>query len=296
LTWACNDAVDATTGDMDNIAGGAGRDAGANRAGDASIVGDTDDAGSALTPLLPEAPASCPAIEEGELSVLGQQVKIWTGPPGTRGPLVFYWHGTGNSPEEALEGLGPGVSDIRTNGGVIASFSTTTRSGENTGNGVWHVGDFEMADIILACAVMQGVADAERVYTAGCSAGGLQAAAMVFARSGYLAAAMPNSGGALRDWPLQDSAHVPALISTHGGPQDFVIISFGLATARLGQDVVAKGGFAVNCDHGGGHCDSPPSVKRAQWEFLMAHPFGVQPEPYADGLPASFPGECQIVR
>lgn len=250
----------------------------------------------AVAATVPDAPDTCPTIADGELSVLGQQVKIWTGPAGKKGPMVFYWHGTGGMPDEALLGLSAGLPEVRMNGGVVASFSTTTGSGENTGNGVWHVGDFEMADIIFACAVEQGLVDAARVYTAGCSAGGLQASVMLYARSSYLAAAMPNSGGSLREWELEDPAHVPALITTHGGPQDFVIISFPQATERLDRDVTAKGGFVVNCDHGGDHCASPDSVVRAQWQFLLAHPFGVEPEPYADALPDSFPDECQVIR
>jgi hypothetical protein len=52
---------------------------------------------------------------------------------------------------------------------------------------------------------------------------------------------------------------------------------------------------ATGCG-GGDHCASPDSVMRAQWQFLQAHPFGVEPEPYADALPDSFPDECQVIR
>jgi poly(3-hydroxybutyrate) depolymerase len=166
--------------------------------------------------------------------------------------------------------------------------------GMNTGNNVWYTGDFAMADTILACAVKQGLVDPRRVYTAGCSAGGLQVGAMVFQRSSYLAAAMPNSGGTTFSYTMQDS-HVPAMCSTHGGTSDVVIINFGDATKTMNTALRAKGGFVVNCDHGGGHCQSPPAVKTAQWEFLKAHPFGVSPEPYAMGLPTDFPTFCTIL-
>ncbi len=68
------------------------------------------------------------------------------------------------------------------------------------------------------------------------------------------------------------------------GPQDFVVIGFGESSAKLGADLRAKGGFVVNCNHGAGHCESPPEVLAAQWQFLKAHPFGVTPKPYAGGL------------
>ncbi|MDH5676058.1 MAG: hypothetical protein OEZ06_28305 [Myxococcales bacterium] len=36
--------------------------------------------------------------------------------------------------------------------------------------------------------------------------------------------------------------------------------------------------------------------RAAQWEFLKAHPFGVDPGPYASGLPANSPSYCQIIQ
>ena len=32
------------------------------------------------------------------------------------------------------------------------------------------------------------------------------------------------------------------------------------------------------------------------WQFMKDHPFGVTPEPYANGLPASFPSYCKIIK
>ncbi len=260
--------------------------------GGASAGGQT---GGGPAPAVPTPPAACPTIASGTVSVLGQDVRIWTGPAGKTGPLVFYWHGTNSVAEEAQLGLGPALAEIQKTGGVVASFTTSTATGTTTGNKVWYTGDFEMADAILACSVQQGLVDARQVFTAGCSAGGLQAGAMVYGRSSYLAAAMPNSGGILGKPKLQDPAHVPALITTHGGAQDFVVISFAQTSATLDTDIAARGGFVVNCDHGGGHCDSPPEVIAAQWQFLKAHPFGVAPEPYAGGLPATFPSVCAVV-
>jgi hypothetical protein len=228
------------------------------------------------------------------ITVLGQQVQIWTGPATAKGPMVFYWHGTGGQPTEAQSGLGPGLQEIQASGGVVASFSTSTGMGQNTGNNVWYTGDFAMADIILSCAVKQGLVDPRQIFTAGCSAGGLQVGAMMYGRSSYLAGGMPNSGGTTFNYMMQDS-HVPAMVSTHGGPGDVVIISFPQSTAKMNMDLRAKGGFVVNCDHGGAHCASPGPVKAAQWKFLKAHPFGVSPSPYAGGLPADFPTTCKIV-
>ena len=73
-------------------------------------------------------------------------------------------------------------------------------------------------------------------------------------------------------------------------------IDFSQTSAAQVKDIAAKGGFAVDCNHGGGHCGSPQNVKAMQWKFLKDHPFGVAPEPYAAGLPADFPTFCAIAK
>ena len=252
---------------------------------------------SVKAPRIPAKPASCPEIKTGMVTVLGQQVQLWVGDkqPGKQGPIVFYWHGTGSTPREAVNGLGEGYNEVLAEGGVIASFTTTTKKGQNTGNNVWYTGDFEMADQILACAVEQQGVDSRRVYTAGCSAGGLQASAMVYGRSSYLAAAMPNSGGTVFPYQLEDPTHVPATMAVHGAAgRDKVIVDFSQTTTTQATDIATKGGFFIQCNHGGGHCASPAALKNAQWRFLKDHPFGVSPEPYAGGLPASFPEYCKV--
>jgi hypothetical protein len=254
-------------------------------------------AGSVTEPKIPPMPATCPQIRTGNIQVQGHSVTLWVGTKGEKpGPIVFYWHGTGSSASEATGGLGNGNSEVMAMGGVIASFSDSTAEGQTTGNNVWYVGDFKLADDILACAIAQQNVDPKRVYTAGCSAGGLQSGAMVYARSSYLAASMPNSGGITFRFPLDEPGHIPALITAHGAMgSDVVVVDFSETSAAITQDVAAKGGFAVDCDHGGGHCLSPASIKNAQWQFLKDHPFGITPEPYANGLPSGFPSQCKII-
>lgn len=252
-------------------------------------------------PRMPKASGECPMLKTGMVQVLGQQVQLWVGEKQAdkKGSVMFYWHGTGSQSSMAQGDLGPAVAEITADGGMVASFTTTTMKGDNTGNNVWYTGDFEMADQLLACAAMQLNIDPHRVYTGGCSAGGLQASAMVYQRSSYIAAAMPNSGGNIEQYAmlykLEDPKHVPAVITTHGAPgQDVVVIDFSVTSAAQVKDIASKGGFAVDCNHGGGHCGSPQNVKAAQWHFLKDHPFGVTPEPYAGGLPSDFPTFCQI--
>jgi hypothetical protein len=118
----------------------------------------------------------------------------------------------------------------------------------------------------------------------------------VYGRSSCIAGAMPNSGGIVFSYGLQEPARVPAVITAHGAEgRDVVVIDFSQTSLRLCRDVTQRGGFAVDCDHGGGHCASPSALKAAQWQFLKAHPFGVSPNPYASGLPSGFPSYCRIV-
>ena len=264
---------------------------------DASEDGDGAPALPPGSPPIPPVTGACPTLATGNVTVMGQSVQLWVGTKqaNVKGPVLFYWHGTGSTSNEASLLFANAIQDITSEGGIVASFSTSTMQGMNTGNNVWYTGDFAMADQILACAVQQLNIDTKRIYTGGCSAGGLQAGAMLFERSSYLAAVMTNSGGRVYSYQFQDS-HTPPLITTHGAMGvDVVIIDFSGASAILDDDVVARGGFAVDCNHMGGHCGAPQDDLAALWQFCKDHPFGVSPEPYAHGLPASFPSYCTII-
>jgi hypothetical protein len=224
------------------------------------------------------------------------QLAVGTKQADKKGAVFFYWHATGGSSTEVTM-LGPVVDEITSEGGIVASFSTTTGMGMQTGDNVWFTGDFAMADEILACAVEQLNIDMRRIYAGGCSAGGLQAGAMLYERSSYVAAVMPNFGGELFPFTLEDSSHVPAIVTTHGAPSNGGgIIDFTGASLVEDKDVASKGGFAVDCNHGGTVCNAPAAAIAGQWQFCKDHPFGVSPEPYASGLPSSLPPYCAIIK
>lgn len=187
------------------------------------------------------------------------------------------------------------------------SIVTDPTTGRTTGNNVWFVEDYSVADAILGCAVQQLNIDTRRIYAAGCSAGGLQSGSMVLARSSYLAGAMPNSGGDVLVSQWETDAHTPSVITAHGTyANDFVVLHFADWSMKLDQAVMGRGGYAVDCTHPNGHCIAglpstvDPSivisdVMGAQWQFLKDHPFGITMDPYASGLPSSFPSYCQKV-
>jgi poly(3-hydroxybutyrate) depolymerase len=234
---------------------------------------------------------------------MGLNTSIVAGAPGAvKGPILFTWHGTGGNGAMALRQLPQSVQDdiVRQGGIIIApSANGQVRSGGDVTFvlGVWYDGhDLEYADHLVACAVQNHNIDPRRIYTTGCSAGGLMAGTMALARSRYVAAAAPNSGGVVVPRPPQDAQRVPAVMSMHGGTSDTVIVNFGDTSRNLQNALASSGAFRVECNHNMGHCRAPATLHEQAWQFMQAHPFGTRPSPYAGGLPAGFPSYCSIVR
>lgn len=260
-----------------------------------------------VDPILPKMPPdACPMLQTGYVTVASHmtqvQVQVWAGKKSDKpAPMLVYWHVTGGTSSEAAGGIGMPLSviqEITDAGGIIVSPQNTTNAGNNTGNSVWFTGDFDLADKLVACAFAQLNLDPRRIYTAGGSAGALQAGAMVYERSKYIAASLPNSGGyATGGRKFQNPNHITPVMTMHGAPGvDVVIVDFSKQSMFLDGDVVKHGGFAVDCNHGGGHVGAPDDLKLAGWQFMKDHPFGVFPEPYAQGLPSMFPMYCKIVK
>ena len=134
--------------------------------------------------------------------------------------------------------------------------------------------------------------DPRRIYTMGCSAGGLFSTAMAALRSSYVAAAAPNSGGQAIELPFQDM-HTPPLMTVHEPPGSTLVIDFAYASAAADKAFKARGGFVIDCNTGAGHCGGGPLAPDV-WQFFLAHPFGVNPEPWTAGLPSTFSTRCKI--
>jgi hypothetical protein len=287
-------------------AGGGGRDGGGATGGngnggasgrDAGPAGDTGTISTA-DPVIPPISGTCPTFATGTITLGGLGgIALQVGPisNGT-GSLLFYWHGTGSTSGE-VNALVPAAvrQELLLQGGIIVSFQGSLGTGGDcSGTATFSKDDFTIADTIASCAVRDYGIDPRRIYTTGCSAGGLQAGCMGALRSSYIAATVPNSGGELAQQPIQDRSRVPAVMTMHGGAQDMVIVSFATTSATYDAQMKAAGSFVVNCNHGGGHCQAPAALYTAGWEFMKAHPFGIEPEPFASGLPASFPDFCTV--
>jgi poly(3-hydroxybutyrate) depolymerase len=221
----------------------------------------------------------------------GIAVVAGTKPPGPTAPLVFYWHGTGGSSGEYGTQARAVRDGVVQEGGILVSFQGTTGGDLLSGTAIFGVGDFEIADQIVACAVQNYNIDPRRIFATGCSAGGLFSGAMGVQRSNYMAAIAPNSGGLLAPGMWQN-ANTPALMTIHGRPGgDVVVVDFSTTSKTADDAYKGHGGFVINCNHGGGHCGGAglaPSI----WTFFKAHPYGAG-KPWSS-LPSGFNSSCMI--
>jgi predicted esterase len=248
-------------------------------------------------PILPAESGACPEFKNGTVMVAGHRgVQLVVGSPDKKGALLFVWHGTGGNAAQGLRQIPASVqSEVTGSGGIIASFNGSMSSkaeGDCSGTGAHNIADFKAADQIAACAVKMHGIDPKRIYTTGCSAGGLQSGCMAQARANYIAAAAPNSGGVVapRQWQGMGK---PAIFTMHGGASDMVIVSFDQTSRTLDMSAKTRGSFVVNCNHGGGHCLAPQALQVAAWKFMKDHPYGAE-SPWKAGIPAGVPEYCKI--
>ncbi len=214
------------------------------------------------------------------------------------GPLVFYWHGNGDQP---LSGTDWGMGDanikwITDLGGIVVS---PYRDPQNTTDFDWYLtvgseeDDLRLADEVLACAIENVGIDMRRIHAMGISAGGLHTVQMGYRRSGYIASVVVMSGGLFSPRESQDPANLfPAMIF-HGGPSDQVIVNFKDLSEKYRAALQEAGQFSILCDHGMGHT-VPLEARPSMIDFLLAHPFGTNPSPYAKAMPPEYPAYCTL--
>jgi acetyl esterase/lipase len=259
---------------------------------------DAPQGGGAVEPAIPQVTEECPAFQTGTITFMGLsgiQVVAGAKPAAPSAPMVFYWHGTGSTAGEFSALAGAVRSGVEAEGGILVSFQGTTGGDALSGTSVFGRGDLQLVDQLVACAVRDHNVDPRRIFTTGCSAGGLFATNLAVLRSGYIAAAAPNSGG--MTFPQQfASDYTPALMTVHGAPgRDVVVVDFSNTSATADRSFSGRGGFVIDCNHGGGHCGGA-GLAGDIWEFFEAHPYGVvpAPSPWTSGLPSGFNSACQI--
>lgn len=268
--------------------------------GESDLPGTT--AGTQTDPR-PEPPAysggTCPELFDGDVDdfVTGDttyDVKIVLPPDPQGAPLIFAWHWLGGTANQVINQMDLDTLAEEQNVIIIAPDA----GGESMFD--WNFltdpegnPDLTLFDDLLSCARQQWQIDLDRVYSTGMSAGGLQTSYLTIHRAEWHAATAPLSGGVVDgyystpEWPL------PVLL-TWGGESDVSTgLSFHDAALLLSEELREDGSFVVECEHTGGH-SIPSGSTEYIWQFFVDHPMGVTPEPYADGLPESFPSWCSI--
>ncbi len=258
-------------------------------------------------PVIPTPTGACPEITEGTLTFnpagVGKprEARIWIDEDAAAaqdGPVVFYWHGTGSSTNEAPYGLSnAGVEAFKAAGGMVVAAVADP----DAGTFPWWLtigeqeDDLLLADEVLGCLDEQWGVDPTRIHAIGMSAGGLHTTQMSYRRSAYIASVVTYSGGiGIQGVPAsQNPENRFAAMIYHGGASDNVVISFQLASETYLDDLLMNDHFAFICDHGNGHT-IPTDAISSTLQFFSKHPYGVRPSPYADELPGGFPDYCSL--
>lgn len=251
--------------------------------------------GPVVTEPPPYSQGDCPTFEEGANTFATGEttytVHVWLPDDPAGAPLLTAWHWLGGSARSLVNAMD--LEDIVDDHGVILVAADSDGSQFE-----WHFlddpagnPDLLLFEDLVACAHAQWAVDLDRVYATGMSAGGLWTSYLTMHAAEWLAATAPMSGGIEAYTPT--AAPIPAML-TWGGPSDlYSTYSFEDATLRMSDAMVADDNFVVLCEHDDGHTLAPWGTGPA-WEFLAAHPKGVDPWPWADGLPEGLPDGCRL--
>jgi len=207
--------------------------------------------------------------------------------------VAFSWHWLGGSGSQTLDWLIFDDQALAAGNIVVAPESCCSPyewlfSESPEGNL-----DLILFDDIRACLYDQYSVDLDRIWAYGMSAGGLWTSYLTVHRADALASTAPLSGGG-DSWSYTTPARDIPVLLTWGGPTDtYGTYSFDAASQYLSEQLQADGHFVIECVHDRGH-DIPGEADDYLWPFLEAHPRGVDPLPFEQGLPGYFPGWCAI--
>ncbi len=235
-------------------------------------------------------------------------------------PVIFSWHGVGDTMENFKNFLDPYVDN------KIMSFIAITPENDPeyamTGqvpDGIdWDIlnitdgsVDAVFFDEIKACLKKNYEIDENRVYSTGFSAGAINTNALGVLRSEDLASVLTYSGGylgnnkdqlgtasAIVSWPSLYTENRYVEMRVHGGEED----SFDLSVTKIHFDQIAendqymlnnKGHEAIICAHNKGHVMSGVSVQ-GLLTFFKDHPRGTFDSPYGESFPDDYFESCEF--
>lgn len=259
---------------------------------------------------LPRVNGPCPQFKTGAVTFRpkgapANEAQIYVGPNPGNGPLVMYFHGTGESSSFRSNGprwLGQAVIDaVLAEGGVVmvpkghGGYEWVIADGDTSER------DLFLVDEMVACAIEQAKIDPRRIHATGLSSGATLTSDLIRRRSNYLASGAPQSGGWDPYNPMprkQNPDNKIAAMIIHGGPSDTwpsnVCETYEPQSIIMANELLKEGSFPILCNQGGGHRNIPDRM--AVWTFFKAHPYNVSPKPWANGAPSGFPAYCEIYK
>jgi predicted esterase len=301
LATACGDDADEPGSPSDPAPA---PDAGAGA--DATPSPDTDAPAPDPEPPAPQPPAppaysggACPTLQQGtntiDVAGASRRFELWLPENPEGAPLLFLWHGAGDSASAFGPNFGAGAI-ARDRGAIIAVpyasepallFSWSILSTDDRDL------DLVFFDDMLSCIDAQFAIDRGAVYTTGFSAGALWSTWLLISRAEHLAAVTLFSGG-VSNFTFEyetPGRTVPALL-IHGGVEDQVFVRFDEAQEALSEGLSDDGHVVFLCDHGGGHT-VPGAMYTIGLEFLFGIRWDAIPDRFAGAVPEGWPRTCE---
>ncbi len=239
-------------------------------------------------------------------------------------PVVFNWHGLGDTAQN-MSGLVAPYVDDPTMPFIAVTPEDTDYVLDLPLPGLppldWEVfavdpndnRELALFDEVLECLDVRYGVDPDHVHSMGFSLGGIVTDMLASNRSDVLASVATYSGGYWNNpdnvtgllanfvtWPEYDADPGYPQLILHGDTTDI----FDLVLLQIHFDEYAeadstflndRGHDTVVCNHGGGHTAPPPDMTPDRLvEFFADHPFGTSDSPYSGGLPASFAEYCEF--
>jgi predicted esterase len=142
--------------------------------------------------------------------------------------------------------------------------------------------------------MQQAKIDPRRIHAIGFSSGALHSAHLALARSNYIASIVSYSGGLPAGrLDKQDPANkVPALLSFGREGVDNAFVDFNISSRGWYNMFAPQGYYVLLCNHQRGH-EIPTELVPHALRFFTDHPYRVNPEPYLETVPPTYPSFCK---